>query len=552
MNLASATSSAPFPAAFVLLLAMGADAAPARPASAVGDAIASGLQAHAFFLADDALRGRDTGTAEYEIAARYVAAELRQLGLEPAGVDGGFLQPVRYRKSTLDLDGVRVVVHGEAGDLQLAWKEDFLMGGDPGREEATVTAPVVFVGYGVAAPELGWDDFAGLDVEGKILLRFRGAPASFPHNERAFYSSERTKRELAVARGAVGVLTMSTRERLERVPWERSTRHAGRPGLEWIDDDGSIRDDEPRIRGEATLGPSGARRLLAAAGRDYDALLAAEASGAVAGFELPLRVTLARRTWHEEVTAANVVARLPGSDPELAAEHVVYSAHLDHVGVGAEVDGDTIYNGLYDNAMGTAVLLEVARLFAEQPAAPRRSILFLAVGGEEKGLLGSDYFAHHPTVPIDSLVANVNLDMPLFLFPLAEVIAFGVEHSSLQAAVAAAAGSVGWTLVDDPMPEETLFIRSDQYSFVRQGVPSVFVVTGHGSSDPGVDGRAVWREFLAARYHTPQDQPGGVPVHWPSAVAFARMNHEIGRLVAEADDRPRWNEGDFFGERFAD
>lgn len=542
----SLTRAAASATALVLALAT-ASAAPA----AAGDAsVESGLQAHALFLADDALRGRETGTAEYEVAARYVAAELRQLGLEPAGVDGGFLQPVRFRRSTLDLDGARVTIHGAGGDEELAWKEDFLMGGDPGREEASVTAPVVFVGYGVSAPELGWDDFAGLDVEGKILLQFRGAPASFPHNERAYFSSGRTKQELAVEHGAVGVLTMSTRERLERVPWERVTRNAGRPGLEWIDEDGSIQGYAPEIRGAATLGPAGARRLLAAAGRDYEALLEAEATGALASFELPVSVTLARRTGHEEVTASNVVARLPGSDPALAAEHVVYTAHLDHVGVGAEVDGDAIYNGLYDNAMGTAVLLQVARLFAEQPEAPRRSILFLAVAGEEKGLLGSDYFAHHPTVPIDSIVANVNLDMPLFLFPLAEVIAFGAEHSSLQEAVAAAARSVGWTLVEDPMPEETLFIRSDQYSFVRRGVPSVFVVTGHGSSDSEIDGRAVWREFLSERYHTPQDQPGGVSVHWPSAAAFTRMNHEIGRLVAEADDRPRWNDGDFFGELF--
>lgn len=511
--------------------------------------IEAGLKAHALFLADDALRGRDTGTAEYEIAARYVAAELRETGLEPAGTDGGYLQPVRYRRSTLDVESARVVVHGGEGDVELAWKEDFLMGGDPGRAEAEVTAAVVFVGYGVAAPELGWDDFAGLDVEGKVLLQLRGAPTAFPHDQRAFYSSGRTKQDLAVERGAAGILTMSTRDRLERVPWERSTRDAGRPGLDWIDDDGSIRDYSPQIRGSATLGPTGARRLLASAGRDYDELLEAEASGTVEGFELPVEVTLARRTRHDEVTASNVVARLPGSDPDLAAEHVVYSAHLDHVGVGAEVDGDAIYNGLYDNAMGTAVLLQVARLFAAQSRAPRRSILFLAVGGEEKGLLGSDYFAHHPTVPIDSIVANVNLDMPLFLFPLSEVIAFGSEHSDLERAVAAAAESVDWTLVEDPMPEETLFIRSDQYSFVRRGVPSVFVVTGFGSSDPEVEGRAVWRAFLSERYHTPQDQPG-VPVDWPSAVAFTRMNHEIGRLIAEADEAPEWNEGDFFGERF--
>ncbi|MEZ5332744.1 MAG: M28 family metallopeptidase [Thermoanaerobaculia bacterium] len=522
----------------------------AAPLAAQPDAaLEAGLRAHALFLADDALRGRDTGTPEYEIAARYVASELRALGIEPAGADGGYLQPVRYRRSLLDAGSARVTLHAAGGDVDLAWKDDFLMDGDATREELEVTAPVVFVGYGVEAPELGWNDFEGLDVAGKIVLEFRGAPASFPHNERAYYSSGRTKRQLAVERGAVGILTLSGRDRLERVPWERVTRNAGRPELAWIDEDGSIADETPEIRGQASLGPSGARRLLAAAGADYEAVLDAEAAGTPEGFELPLEVTLSSRTAHEEVEASNVVGLLRGSDPQLAAEHVVYSAHLDHVGVGAPVEGDEIYNGLYDNAMGVSVMLEVARLFTGLDEAPRRSILFVAVGGEEKGLLGSDYFAHHPTVAPESLVADVNLDMPLFLFPITDVIAFGAEHSDLQGPVDAAARAVGWTLSEDPLPEETLFIRSDQYSFVRRGVPSIFVVTGFQSSRPGVDGQAVWRDFLSTTYHTPQDQ-AGVAVDWPSAVRFTRLNFEIGRRVADADEAPRWNDGDFFGRRF--
>lgn len=523
----------------------------AAPLAAQPDAtLEAGLQAHALFLADDALRGRDTGTAEYEIAARYVASELRALGIEPAGADGGYLQPVRYRRSTLDVDSARVILHSPEGDVELAWKDDFLMDGDATREAVEVTAPVVFVGYGVAAPGLEWDDFEGLDVAGKILLELRGAPASFPHNERAYYSSGRTKRRLAVDRGAVGILTFSGRDRLERVPWERVIRNAGRPELAWIDEDGSIADESPEIRGRALLGPAGARRLLEAGGADYESVLDAEAAGAPEGFELPLEVTLARHTSHEEVEASNVIGRLTGSDPELAAQHVVYSAHLDHVGVGTPIDGDEIYNGLYDNAMGIAVMLEVARLFTVLPEPPRRSVLFVAVGGEEKGLLGSDYFAHHPTVGRESLVADVNLDMPLFLYPISDVVAFGSEHSDLAGPVEEAARSVGWTLSEDPLPEETIFIRSDQYSFVRQGVPSIFVVTGFHSDRPDVDGESVWRDFLSTTYHTPQDQ-AGVPVDWPSAVRFTRMNFEIGRRVADADAPPEWNEGDFFGEKFA-
>jgi Zn-dependent M28 family amino/carboxypeptidase len=244
-----------------------------------------------------------------------------------------------------------------------------------------------------------------------------------------------------------------------------------------------------------------------------------------------------------------VIGILRGSDPELTDEYVVYTAHLDHVGTGVPIDGDTIYNGMYDNAMGSSLLVETARAFAAMPEPPRRSIIFIALTGEERGLVGSDYYAHYPTVPGESIVANVNLDMPLFLYPLADIIAFGSEHSSLEGVIADAVVEEGFVLTPDPMPEEVIFIRSDQYSFVKQGVPSVFLVPGHTSSDPGIDGEGLWRGFLKTYYHQPSDDLSR-PIDWPSAVRFARANVRIGYAVAEDDDRPTWNPGDFFGEKF--
>ncbi len=518
----------------------------APPAADDDAAIARRLQAHVAFLADDALRGRDTGSAEFEIAARYVASQLAALGLEPAGEGGTWFQQVPLRRHTIEPDSAVIRLQRGAASEELAWAEDYVMGGDPMRAVTTVTAPVVFAGYGVVAPQLGWDDYAGLDVSGKIVVLLRGAPARFPHDERAFYSSGRTKEETAVERGAVGMLSLRTNEQERKLPWERVARRAGQPGLSWRHADGGVQDYFPELRGSATLSREGAAKLFAGAARSLDEVLADEERGLVRGFPLPVVATLARRTSHEDLTAPNVAARWPGADAWLRDELVVYSAHLDHLGVGPEVDGDAIYNGLYDNAMGVAVLLEAARELAAAPPA-RRSFLFLAVCGEEKGLLGSDYFAHHPTVPPETLVADVNLDMPLFLSPLEELVAFGAEHSTLEEVVRAAAAAHGWRLAADPMPEEVLFIRSDQYSFVRRGVPSIFLVTGGaGSAEPLAD----WQGFLASHYHMPSDEPG-LPVDWPSAARFVRVNAAIGRAVADAEARPTWKPGDFFGERFA-
>ena len=513
------------------------------------DVSAEAIESHLRFLADDALEGRNTGTAGFDVAASYVASRFKSFGLEPAGTDGTWYQAVPLVEDTIDPASAVVQIHADGETIDLEWKEDFLMGGDPTRPSNEVKAPVVFVGHGISAPELGYDDYAGVDVEGKVVLRFGGAPAHFPHNERAYYSSSRTKNQIAVARGAVGVLGLRSRQDMERRPWERSMKWAGRPDLSWVTEDGRASGHFPELQAGASLSPDAAGRLFAAAGLSVDEILDAQAEGVVESRELPIEVTMRRSTHHRELSSNNVAGVLRGSDPDLRDEYVIYTAHLDHVGLGPEKDGDHIYNGAYDNAMGVAILLETARAFAEQATPPRRSILFLAVTGEEKGLLGSDFFATNPTVPIESIVANVNLDMPLFLYPLADVIPFGSEHSSLAGSVERAAAATGFDVTEDPMPEEVLFIRSDQYSLVRQGVPAVFLVSGMRSSDPEIDARELWLGFLKNYYHSPQDDLTR-EIHYPSAVRFTQANLLIGLEIANETERPTWNEGDFFGERF--
>ena len=512
---------------------------------------AGGIETHLRFLADDARMGRMTGTPEYDEAAAYVANHFEEIGLEKGGEDNSWFQAVPMLARRIDVDSARVVFHQDGDEKAQRWKEDFVMGGDTVRPETTVTAEVVFVGFGIHAPDMNYSDYDGIDVAGKIVAMFGGAPDTFPHNERAYYSSSLTKAEEAVARGAIGSIGLRSRTDQRRYSWKRISENAGvRPGMSWINLSGEAANYFPELQGGAVINTSPADDLFSRSPVSFEEALDAADAGTPLSTPLGTSVTLARRTEHESITSPNVIGILRGSDPVLRDEYVVFTAHLDHVGTGVPIDGDAIYNGMYDNAMGSSLLIETARAFAAMPAAPRRSILFIALTGEERGLVGSDYFAHYPTVPSDAIVANVNLDMPLFLYPLADIIAFGSEHSSLANVIAEAIAGEGFSLTPDPMPEEVLFIRSDQYSFVRQGIPSVFLVPGFTSSDPGIDGRKQWREFLQTYYHQPSDDLSRT-VDWPSAIRFARANVRIGHAVAEATERPTWNKGDFFGEKFA-
>lgn len=507
------------------------------------------LEAHLNYLADDALLGRMTGSKGHEEAADYVAKQFELIGLEPGGINGWF-QQVPFITSLIDVEESGVTMHLDSGDAGLTWKEDYVMSGDPVRSETSVRAEVVYAGYGIHAPDAGYSDYDDIDVEGKIVAIFSGAPATFSHNERAYYSSGRTKMVELVRRGGVGYISMRSKVGQERVPWDRIVLNAGlRPSMHWTNQAGDAADYYPQIEGSTTLSVSTAEELFRGTLLSFQDALDAADEGKTMSTPLGIEVTINRSSNHTQITSPNVVGIIRGSDPELADEYVVFSAHLDHLGTGADVNGDKIYNGFYDNAMGVSLLIETARAFAEMPEPPRRSILFIAVTGEERGLRGSDYFAHFPTVPIESLVANVNLDMPLLLFPVADVIAFGAEHSSLAGPVEAALALEGFAMTPDPMPEEVIFVRSDQYSFVRQGVPAVYLKPGYQSSDPEIDGAAITVEHRKTHYHQPSDDSTR-PVDWDSALRFARANVRIGVAIAAEDKRPTWNEGDFFGDMF--
>jgi hypothetical protein len=535
----------------LLFSACGGDAPPARSVTDQGSAIDTiseqALRDHLAYLADDAREGRMAGQKGYNDAAQYVADQFAAMGAEPGGEDGWYQQVplISYR---IDEQSATLITHRDGKDTELLYKEHYTMGGDAVREEGGVRAEVVYVGFGVHAPELGYSDYDGVDVAGKIVAVIDNAPGIFPHNERAYYSSRRTKAGEAVRRGAIGYLGLRSKRIDEFFPWDRVKAEAGtRPGMAWVTLAGEPADYHPELKGSAYISTDMAHELFAGTPISFEEARAATEASTPASTPLGFEVTLVRNTTHEVITSPNVIGLVRGTDPELADEYVVFTAHLDHNGVGAPVDGDAIYNGMYDNAMGSSLLLETARAVAAAPA--RRSMLFIALTAEERGLLGSDYYAHYPTVPSDAIVANVNLDMPLFLYPVADIIAFGSEHSSLEATVENAISAEGFTLTPDPMPEENLFRRSDQYSFVRRGVPAAYLKPGFTSTDSSIDGRAVQTEHRKHHYHQPSDDLDR-PVDWDSVVRFARANARIGFAIANDDARPTWNEGDFFGEKF--
>ena len=507
------------------------------------------IQSSINYLAADEREGRMTGSRGYNESAQYVADKFAAMGLEPGGTEE-WLQQVPFITRMLDVENSGVTLHKSTGDVDLEWVKDQIIYADRLRAENRIRGEVVFAGFGVHAPEFGYSDFDEIDVSGKIVATFSGAPATFPSTERAHYSSGRTKAAELVRRGAIGQIGLMSRlaERLD--PWENWTQNLGtQPGMSWIDEGGEVADFHPELQGDAKFNRHSAEQLFEGSSLTFEEALDAADEARPLSTALGIEVTMYRRAEHERITSPNVVGILRGRDPELANEYVVYSTHLDHLGTGAPVDGDSIYNGLYDNALGVAVTIEIARAFASLSVPPRRSIVFVAVTGEEEKLAGSDYFAHYPTVPSSAIVANVNIDMPMFLFPMNTVTGYGAEHSSLEGLTTEEARKEGFEYIPDPFPDQVYFIRSDQYSFVRQGIPSVYLAEGIGSSDPVVDGRAVLDLFFAEHYHQPSDDLSQ-PIEWETALRFSRAGARIGYRIAMEDQRPTWNEGDFFGEKF--
>jgi len=503
------------------------------------------IRAHVEFLADDSLEGRNAGTRGYDIAAQYVASQYRGMSLQPKGDDGSWQQIVNFREARFDgKPTLSLTIDGKSQTFTHG--ENIIMSKSLLDKNLSLEAPLVFVGYGMDRPDLGLDDYAGLDVKDKIVVALSGFPKGLNSELGAHLSS--VKSQMAEARGAIGIISVMTKQSMGRQPWERYQQRANEPSLTWVAPDGTPFDRAPGIRAGSTLSEPVSQILFSGGSSSLDAILAeADAEGGrPKGFPLNATARFESTNIWQSVSSPNVIAMLPGSDPELANEYVLMTAHLDGLGISETAEGnDKIRNGAMDNAAGVATMLEVARQLAKSDVPPRRPILFAALTGEEDGLLGADYLARNPVVGDGKVVAVVNFDMPVLLYELQDIVAFGAENSSLGPMVDAAANSVNLKLSPDPLPEEGIFTRSDHYRFVQQGIPSVFLATGFGG-----EGGAQFGDFLKNHYHQISDDLA-LPFNWEAAALFAKVNYQIVRTVADADEKPLWYDGNFFGEEFA-
>ncbi|MCC7178490.1 MAG: M20/M25/M40 family metallo-hydrolase [Acidobacteria bacterium] len=495
--------------------------------------------AHVETLANDGMRGRETGSPEHRKAADYVADQFQKAGLEPAGT-AGYLQPISFhsRRIVEEKSSLALVRRGKAEPVTLGDEATFGMRIDPA---PNVEAPLVFAGHGLQIPEVDHDDFAGLDVKGKVVVYLTGSPSNVPGALSAHYQSAAERWSTLKRLGAIGTIGIPNPKSMD-VPWERSSPNRLNPAMALAD---TSLDDTAGQQVSITFNPAKAERLFQGSGRTFADILKIAGEGkALPHFTLPSSVRATVAVENLGVESHNVAGIVRGSDPKLASEFVVLTAHLDHVGVGAPINGDDIYNGAMDNASGIATLIEAASAVAA--AKPKRSVVFVAVTAEEKGLLGSRYYALNPTVERDAIVANINMDMFLPLYPLRSLMVLGLDESDLGDDVRAVAQEMGIGVRPDPQPQRNRFIRSDQYSFIREGVPALAMKVGF---EPGSPEEKIDADWTRERYHAPSDDLAQ-PIDRSAAAGFTDMIGRLAARVANRDTRPSWKTDSFF-KRFA-
>jgi len=505
------------------------------------DALGKRWWAHVQYLADDKLEGRDVGSAGFATAARYVTEQFKSAGLRPAGVNG-YAQAVGFSVAQIDEanSSLEIVRDGKDEAVKFGEEAYFAVNKDLAEQ---AEAEAVFVGYGLTVPESNYDDLAGQNLKGKIAVYISGGPADIPSAVKAHYQSGEERRTALARAGAIGVAVIPNPKAAE-VPWSRTAgaRFEPRMSLQEVASGGA---PAPKIA--LAINPEHAEKFFAGSGHTFKEVLEAlDAGKALPHFALAVKIRTRVKMKLSETKSENIAGVYPGSDAALSKEYVIISAHLDHIGVGEPVNGDKIYNGAMDDASGIASLIEIARALKESGARPKRSILFVAVTGEEKGLLGSQYFAAHPTVPAGSIVADLNMDMFLPLFPLKYLEVQGLGESSLGDDIRAVCESAGVRVQADKQPDHNRFIRSDQYSFTKQGVPSLAFKFGW---IPGTAQEKMFNDWYKERYHGPADD-ANQPV---DAAAAAQFNDILGKLamrVADAAQRPAWKADSFF-RRFA-
>ncbi len=492
-------------------------------------------------LAADSMEGRRAGTPGHHRAAEYVAAQFTAAGLEPGG-DDGYYQRVNLESRTIREDQSSLALVTPKGVQALTLGDDAIFS-LRGNFASEVDAPVVFVGHGLQMPQYGHDDLSGVDLEGKIVAYFTSAPKSVPGAAGAHFGSAAERWKKYYAAGAVGVLTIPNPFAMD-LPWERIAATRTDPQMRLA---APATDLFPAMQIYAGLNPARFARLLEGSGQDEAALLAKLKAGEpLPHFDLKVRIRAKIAAESTTAVSENVVGGLAGSDKTLANEIVVLSAHLDHLGISGHGDGDRLHNGAMDNATGIAALLDVARALQsaarESRQKPRRSIVFVAVTAEEFGLLGSRAYAEHAVSGGAKIVADLNSDMFLPLYPMKHVVVFGLEESTLGEDVRAVADGLGIETLTDPQPQRNRFIRSDQYSFIRVGVPSLALKVGYtpGSAEEKID-----QQWFEERYHAPSDDLAQ-PVDFGAMGLYAELMQRLTVRVANAAQAPTWHQSSVF------
>jgi hypothetical protein len=488
-------------------------------------------------LADDAMEGRRAGTPGHRRAAEYVAKEFEKAGLQPGGDDGWFQdvnlvsRTLREQNSSVTLvrgSVQRKIVLGEEAAINLR-----------GNFVPTLEAPLVFVGHGLKLPKYGHDDLAGIDVRGKFVVAFMSAPAAVPGAVGAHNGSGLERWKVYKEAGAIGIVGILNPYMMD-LPWERAMATRLEPVLTLGP---PAADLYAGMKGWVMFNPAKAAVLFEGSGHSFESILATLKEGKpLPRFDLPSNVQMVVDAAVTSTKSENVIGILPGADQKLRTEHVVLSAHLDHLGVGSEGAGDRLYNGAMDNAAGIAGLIDIARDLNAGKVKPKRSIVFAAVTAEESGLLGSRAFVSRAERKKLDMVANLNTDMFLPLFPLKQLVVFGLEESDLGDDVRAAAGELGVTVQTDPQPLRNRFIRSDQYSFVRSGVPALALKIGFLPDSPEAE---IEKKWFAERYHAVGDDLAQ-PVDLAAMGKYSELLQRLTVRVANRNVAPAWNRSSAF------
>lgn len=492
---------------------------------------------HVKVLADNNMEGRETGSPGLKRAEAYVVGQLKQSGIEPAGEDG-YYQPVKLVSREIDEknSSMALVKDGKAEPLTLGEDAFFSTRVDLAPE---VYAPLVFVGYGLRVPEANYDDLANVDLKGKIAVIFAGIPSSIPGALGSHYQSAAERWKTLKAAGAIGALNIPNPASMD-IPWSRMTLSRTHPSMDLA---GSEFNETAGEKIGGVINPAHADKFFAASGHNFQEILdLSKDRKQLPRFGLNISLRARARTIKHDVQSANVVGKLPGSDASLKNEYVVLSAHVDHIGIGEPINGDKLYNGAMDNASGDAVLLDVASALKASPEKPKRSLLFVFVTAEEKGLLGSKYFTAHPTVPLKSMVANINIDMFLPLYPMKSVTVYGLKESDLGDDVRRIADKDNIEVEDDPEPQRNSFIRSDQYNFIRHGIPALTMKVGY---KPGSPDDKTFHDWLHERYHAPSDDLNQ-PKDLGAAGKYEQVISQLLLTVADDAQRPQWKPDSFF------